>query len=165
MSDTTTADAPATDASTSTDTPDAQPKPSETVDFWKQKAREQEKRAKDNAAAAQRLAALEDAQKSETEKAAERIAKAEAEVASVPAKVAEALREHLVALHEIDKDDAELFLTATEPELLLKQVTRLIGQSDKRKRNGNHVPSEGNHTTAKPDELREFTQKLFGQPT
>lgn len=158
MSDT-TAEALATDAPA--ETPDAPPKPSETVDFWKQKAREQEKRAKDNADAAKRLAEIEDAQKSESEKAADRIAKAEAEAATVPARVADALRGHLVDLHEIDKDDAELFLTATEPELLLKQVTRLIGQSDKRKKQGNHVPREGNTSQPQPDEMREFARNLF----
>jgi predicted phage tail protein len=136
-------------------------KPTETVDFWKTKAREQEKRAKENAEAAKRLSELEDAQKSETEKAADRIAKAEAEVASLPAKVADALRTHLVALHEIDKDDAELFLTATDPELLLKQVTRLIGQSDKRKKT-NTVPREGQtSSTSGDDEVREFARGLF----
>lgn len=45
------------------------PKPSETVDFWKQKAREQEKRAKENADAAKRLAELEAQNLSEVEKA------------------------------------------------------------------------------------------------
>lgn len=132
----------------------------ETVEHWKEKARLQEKRAKENAAAAKRLAELEDAQKSESEKVAERIAKAEAEVASVPSKVADALREHLVALHEIDKDDAELFLTATDPDLLLKQVTRLVGQSDKRKTNT--VPREGKTPSASgDDDLREFARGLF----
>lgn len=154
-----TADATATDAPA--DTPDAQPKPSETVDFWKQKAREQEKRAKENASAAQELEKIQDAQKSEAEKVADRIAKAEAEAATVPAKVADALRSYLVDLHEIDKDDAELFLTATEPELLLKQVSRLIGQSDKRKKNGNHVPREGNTSKATDDPMRDFARNLF----
>jgi len=44
------------------------PKPTETVDFWKAKAREQEKRAKANADAAARLAALEDADKTELQR-------------------------------------------------------------------------------------------------
>ena len=153
-----TAEATTTEAEATTE---QQPKPTETVEFWKQKAREQEKRAKDNATAAQRLAEIEDAQKSEAEKVADRIAKAEAEVASVPSKVADALREHLVVLHEIDKDDAELFLTATEPELLLKQVTRLVGQSDKRKKT-NVVPREGQtSSTSGDDEVREFARGLF----
>lgn len=154
MSDTETAEA------TETET-DADQKPTETVEFWKQKAREQEKRAKDNATAAKRLAELEEANKSEAEKAADRIAKAEAEAATVPSKVADALKTHLVALHGIDEEDAELFLTATEPELLLKQVTRLLGQSDKRKKN--HVPREG-ATPPQPGQSEEaaFVRDLFG---
>lgn len=146
-----------------------QQKPSETVDFWKQKAREQEKRAKENADAAKRLTALEDAQKSETEKAADRIAKADAEVAAVPAKVADALKQHLVDLHKIDVEDAELFLTATEPDLLLKQVTRLLARSDEQtaaqKKAGNHVPREGNNPKPGDDPLRDFTRTLFAKAT
>jgi len=145
-----------------------QKKPSETVDFWKQKAREQEKRAKENAEAAKRLSEIEDAQKSESEKAADRIAKAQAEVASIPSKVSEALRQHLVDLHKIEAEDAELFLTATEPDLLLKQVSRLLARSDEqsaaRKKSGNHVPREGE--TPKPggdDGNREFVRELFGR--
>lgn len=55
----------------------AETKPTETVDFWKAKAREQEKRAKDNAAAAKRLQELEDATKSDQERATERVTAAE----------------------------------------------------------------------------------------
>jgi predicted phage tail protein len=141
-----------------------QPKPTETVDFWKQKAREQEKRAKDNADAAKRLSEIEDAQKSESEKVAERLAKADAEVANVPSQVAAGLREHLVALHEIDKDDAELFLTATDPELLLKQVTRLVGQADKRKKT-HVVPGEGKTPSVTPGDAdrRAFVRQLTGR--
>lgn len=52
-------------------------KPTETVEFWKSKAREQEKRAKENAAAAKRLTDLEESQKSELQKALERAEEAE----------------------------------------------------------------------------------------
>lgn len=141
MSDETAAVAPETGASEHAST--EQPmQPAETVEHWKEKARLQEKRAKENASAAKRLTELEEAQKTEAEKAAERIAAAEAEVALVPAKVADALRDHLVDLHKIDSEDAELFLTAAEPELLLRQAARLVDQSDTTKK-GNHVPGEG----------------------
>jgi len=123
---------------------------------------EQKKAIKDLKARAARLDEIEDAQRSETEKAADRIAKAEAEVASVPAKVADALRQHLVALHEIDKDDAELFLTANDPELLLKQVTRLVGHSDKQKKT-HVVPGEGKTPQPKADERAAFADFLTGQ--
>lgn len=156
----TTAEVTATVTPESTEsTTEQQPKPTETVDFWKTKAREQEKRAKDNADAAKRLADIEESQKSETQKVADRIAKAESEVASVPSKVADALRSHLVDLHKIDADDAELFLTANDPELLLKQVSRLVGQKDKKT---NHVPREGNNPPASADDARETARALFG---
>ncbi|MGV0805803.1 hypothetical protein [Mycolicibacterium setense] len=161
MSETTTTEAAATETVVTTEQNDQ--KPTDTVEFWKQKAREQEKRAKDNATAAQKLAELEDAQKSETQRATDKVAAAEAEVATIPAKVADALKVHLIDLHKIDQEDAELFLTATEPELLLKQVTRLLGQSDKRQRK-NHVPREGDNPKAEPtSDLREFTRGLFGK--
>ena len=122
---------------------------------------EQKKAIRDLKARAAKLDEIEEAQKSESEKAAERIAKAEAEVASVPTKVAEALRGHLVALHEIEQDDAELFLTANEPELLLKQVTRLLGQSDKRKKTL-VVRGEGKTQTSSSDPKRDFLRGLAG---
>lgn len=59
------------------------PKPTETVDFWKSKAREQEKRAKENADAAKRLADIEESQKTEEQKAAERIRVAEERAAEL----------------------------------------------------------------------------------
>ena len=62
------ADAPVEGAPAEPQEP-AQPKPTETVDFWKQKAREQESRAKANADAAKRLKEIEDRDLSELQKA------------------------------------------------------------------------------------------------
>ena len=95
---------------------------------------------------------------------AEKIAKLQSEVDGLPQQVAESLREHLVELHGIDKDDAELFLTGDTPELLLKQVARLLDQSgaggSKRK---NYVSKEGNNPR-KPaeNENAKFASSLFG---
>ncbi len=125
-------------------------------------AREWEKRAKENATAATELAKIQDAQKTEAERAADRIAKAEAEAATVPAKVAAALRAHLVELHQIPADRAELYLTATEPDLLLRQVTGLV--ADQQPRKGNQVRREG--VTPPPpleDDVRAFARDLFAQ--
>lgn len=134
-------------------------KPTETVD-WKAKAREWEKRAKANSTAAEKLQKIEDAQKTETQKAADAKAAAEAELAKVPTKVAEGLRDHLVKLHKISDEDSELFLTASDPELLLKQVNRLVGGSDKSKRNS--APREG-RTPQRPSEdpARSAVRELF----
>lgn len=111
-------------------------------------------------AKAARLDEIEDAQKSEAEKVADRLAKADAEVAAVPAKVCDALKAHLVALHpEIEAEQAELFLTATDPELLLKQAAQLVEMSGKRK---NYVPREGRSPQpGSSDDEASFVRDLF----
>ena len=85
MSDEQTTEATVTDEAKATETEQA-PKPTETVEFWKQKAREQEKRAKDNASAAQRLAEIEESNKSAEQKATERLAEIEKRAADLTAK-------------------------------------------------------------------------------
>lgn len=132
------------------------PNETETVDFWKAKARMQESRAKTNAQAASQLA-----------EANNRASAAEAEAATVPAKVAEALKAHLVGRHDIAAEDAELFLTAADPDLLIKQVDRLLGPSVKRRKNNNYVPDQGNGKpdAGKPSAMTEFTRTLFGKDT
>lgn len=121
-----------------------------------QKATIRELRAK-----ASRLDEIEESQKSEAEKVADRLAKADAEVAGIPSKVCDALRAHLIKIHEIDQEDADLFLTATDPDLLLKQADRLVGQSGKRK---NVVPREGRNPNPAPaDPSREFLRAINGQ--
>jgi Lon protease-like protein len=102
---------------------------------------------------------------SEVERANERATRAESEVATVPAKVAEALKAHLVELHSINDEDAELFLTATDPGLLLKQIQRLTARGEDRKRQGNFVPREGTTVSAGSDPKREFASELFGGRT
>lgn len=111
---------------------------------------------------------LADANKSEIEKANEKATKAEAELAKVPTLVADGLKQHLVKLHEIGDDDARLFLTATDPEVLLEQVTRLLARSAEsdaeRKKNGPRVPGEGRTTKSpNPDAKRTFLRELTDQ--
>lgn len=106
--------------------PDA-PKPTETVDFWKQKAREQEKRAKENSDAAKRLAELEDAQKSELQRQADATEAAKSEAVEARA---EALRYRIASKHGISEDDAETFLTGTDEESLTRQAERLSALSN-----------------------------------
>lgn len=90
MSEQQTTDAPEAQGQENTEQAAEQPKPTETVEFWKQKAREQEKRAKDNADAAKRLAELEDAQKTAEQKAADKLAELTAKEAALAAKEARA---------------------------------------------------------------------------
>jgi len=162
MSDQPTTDAPATDAPADTDQqPDAQPKPTETVEFWKQKAREQEKRAKENATAATELAGIRDAQKSESQKAAERIQFLEA---GLSAAQGDTLRFKVASKYGIDDEDVALFLTGSNEETLTKQAERLAGRSDGRKQKGNHVPREGSTPHSAESEERETARAIFGAP-
>lgn len=113
-------------------------------------------------AKAARLTEIEQANLSEAEKAAQRIAAAEAEVAQVPAKVADALRESLIALGVVP-EDRKVLLTASDPETLLAQVKAIQGLDADRKKTGNRVPREGHSPTPGADDpMREFARGLFG---
>jgi hypothetical protein len=151
-------------------TPDAPPvkeppKPDQPVEEtdWKAEARKWEQRAKENKTAADRLAELEDANKSEIQKASDKATAAEKAAAEAKA---EALRWKVAAKHGITEEDADLFLTGTDEETLTKQAQRLTERVTDRKKNGNHVPREGSTTTKpKEDEMREFTRRLFSSAT
>lgn len=106
-----------------------------------------------------RVDELEEANKSEHDKLVDRVTKAEQAVEGVPAQVAAALKTHLVELHKISDDDAELLLTAQDPDLLLKQVARLVGQE----KNGTHrVPREGRSPQPAPaNDEQAFVRELF----
>jgi hypothetical protein len=112
-------------------------------------------------AKAARLDEIEQANLSEAEKAAQRIAAAEAEVAQVPARVADALRDAIVALGVVP-ETRKVLLTATDPESLLAQVKAIQELETDRKKSGNHAPREGRTPTAGADDpMREFARDLF----
>ena len=91
-----------------------QTKPTETVEFWKQKAREQEKRAKDNASAAQRLQEFEDRDKSEAQKLAERAETAEKRATELETR---AMRLEIAAEKGLTPAQAKRLVGATREEL------------------------------------------------
>lgn len=119
--------------------------------------------AKSNADAAKRLAEIEEAQKTEAEKAADRVRQLEVER---DAAMRDALRFKVASKFGIGEEDADLFLTGTDEDTLTKQAERLSQHSEERKKNGNVVPKEGT-TPRKPSEdpMREFTRQLFNAGT
>lgn len=144
---------------TSTETSDDTRTEKSEVD-WKIRAREWEKRAKANADAAARLAELEDAQKTETQRLTDAKLAAETEAAAARA---EALRWRVAAKHGISDEDAELFLTGIDEATLTKQAERLSERVADRKKNGNRAPNEGKTPPpAGTDPVREFAHNLFG---
>ena len=95
---------------------------------------------KDVKAKADRLDEIEQANKSELEKATEEITTTKAERDSARA---EALRLRIAVEHGIGLEDADLFLTGTDEETLRAQAKRLVDREVDRKKKGNRVPGEG----------------------
>lgn len=126
-------------------------------------ARERAKYAdyKDLKAKAAKLDEFEQANQTEAEKAAARVAELESELNAVRS---ETTRLRIASEHGItDADDIALFLTGTDEETLTKQAKRLADRDADRKKHGNHVPREGATAgQAKPDDRRAFADFLTG---
>jgi hypothetical protein len=90
------------------------------------------------------------------------VAELEAELNSTRA---ESMRLRIATEHGItDADDISLFLTGTDEETLTKQAKRLADREADRKKNGNHVPREGNPTpTGEGAVERQFARNLFAE--
>ncbi len=125
---------------------------------WKAEARKHELRAKEYKVAADKLAAIEAASKSDAEKAADRLAAAEKDAADARS---EALRYKIAAQYQISGDDAELFLTGTDEATMTAQAKRLTDREAERKKHGNYVPREGTNPKPGSDSDREVVRALF----
>lgn len=127
-----TATAGTTDTSAATPTgtnteADQQTTDKQEVD-WKAKAREWEKRAKENSAAAARLAEFEESQKTEAQKAADRAATAELKATEAEAKV---LRRDIALEHKLTSDDAALLDAVIDEGAMRALAARLAaGQTE-----------------------------------
>lgn len=92
----------------------SEPKPTETVEFWKQKAREQEARAKANAEKAQAHDAFVESQKTEAERLAEATQKAQREAQEARAETA---RYRVAATHGVTPDYFDMLGSGDELEI------------------------------------------------
>ena len=137
------------------------PEPEQKVDEidWKSKAREWEKRAKDNKSAADRLAEIEAANQTEAEKAAARLAKAEQDAVEARA---EATRYKIATESKLSAEDAALLEHVTSEDGMRLIAQRLAGSESDKKQQGLHVPGEGKSpASAESEELR-VARSLFG---
>ena len=141
-----------------TDAPAPEPKVDDTD--WKAEARKWEQRAKENAPAAKRLAEIEEANKSEAQKAAERTAKAEQRAAEAEAKV---VRREVALDHKLTAEDAALLDTITDEDAMRRLAARLAGAESDKKKQGPHVPSEGRNPATKADPNIQFLRQMTGQ--
>lgn len=152
MSETPVEKVPAQDPSTET------PQDGEKPD-WKSESRKWESRAKANADAAEKLAKLEEAQKSAEEKAAERESAAEKRAVAAEAK---ALRREVALESALSAEDAKLLDGVTDEDSMRALAARLAKKEDA-KRGSNHVPGEGKNQDTPTDERRAFVRRLTGK--
>lgn len=127
---------------------------------WKAKAREWEKRAKDNKSAADELAQLREQQKTAEQKAADR-EKAAIERAAIAE--AKAVRREVALDFGLSKDDASLLDDLTDEDAMKRLAKRLADRDTKDKRKTNRVPGEGTQTPPPSDDRREFIRRLTGR--
>lgn len=113
--------------------------------------------AKANSEAAKRLAEIEEANKSEAEKTAERLAKAEQTAKDAEAR---ALRREVALEHKLTKDDAALLDSITDEDAMRALAVRLGAESGSKK--SNYVAREGTNTKTAASDEREFVRNLFG---
>ena len=112
---------------------------------------------KDLKAKAARLDEIEEANKTEAQKAAERLSAAETRAAEAEAR---ALRREVAMEHKLSKEDAELLDSLTDETAMRSLAARLGAASGKK---SNYVPREGNNPNpAAAGTKREFARELFG---
>lgn len=116
--------------------------------------------------AAERLKEIEDQQKSDLEKANERMAELQSKAAKAET---EALRYRIASDKGISREDAEVFLTGSDEDSITKQAERLVAlQGEKQQAEQQKPdPSQGARTTPPTDPKAEGLARakaMFGDP-
>lgn len=127
------------------------------LEEWKSHSRTWETRAKENKSAADRIKEIEDANKTELEKAQERVSALEDELNSSKK---QAIRSNIIAEFSLDPEDAEVLLTASDEDGLRAQAARLAAKSTTKtpKVVANTSDLEGH---SEPNSRDAFARKLF----
>ena len=122
------------------------------------------KDAKANADAAARLAEIEEANKTEAQRQAERVTALEAEAQQ--ARV-DALRFKIAAKFQVSDEDADLFLTGTDEESLTKQAERLAVRAEEagRPRSPKPDPTQGVSGATRGSTADQFAAAIEGHFT
>jgi hypothetical protein len=107
------------------------------------------------------------AAKSVEDKAAEQIAKLQKQIDGLNDNLtqsqSEAVKARIQAKYKISDDDAALFLTATDTDVLDKQAKALSERIADRKKGAPFVPEQRGHTDPPVDENAQFAAQLFGK--
>lgn len=129
----------------------------EYVDKLRKEAAKYRTEAKTNADAAKRLAEIEESQKSEAQKAADKIAALEREASEARS---EALRARVSTETGVPVD----LLHGDDEDAIRAAAKAAVEWQAGQRRSGNRVPKEGTTTSSSPngdDDFREFANNLF----
>lgn len=146
-------------ASTETEAPKPAPPARDETD-WKAESRKWEQRAKENSKAAERLAEIENASKTEAQRAAD--AQKAAEERAVAAE-ARATRREIALEFKLDAKDARLLDSLTDEDAMRSLAERLATPEEPAPV-GVRVDQSGRQATTKPDE-DELARAFFGLGT
>lgn len=136
----------------------------EQVEHWRSHSRTWESRAKEGQEAIAKLQEIEDAKKSELEKATERTAQLEAELAETKHT---AFKNGLAAEFGLSAEDASLFLTASDEESLRKQAEALAARTAPVVETaepviGNVIPNLNQRKTESSSSKDDFARTFWG---
>ena len=125
---------------------------------WKAKAREWERRAKENKTAAEELAAIKAANLTAEERANERLAAAEKAAADAEAR---ALRREIAIEHRLGKDDAALLDNLTDEDTMRALAARLAPSEETGPRQPKPDANQGRSGAAGPKSTAESFSDFF----
>lgn len=135
----------------------------EYVDKLRKESAKYRTEAKANADAAKRLAEIEEASKTEAQKVADRLTAAEQKAADAERR---ALRFEIASEFRLSPENAKRLEHVPSEEGMREIAAALAAQDAEKRKNGNHVPREGNSPTPPADDpMRAFARGLFDQAT
>lgn len=133
----------------------------EYVDKLRKEAAKYRTEAKANADAATRLAAIEEAKKTEEQKAADRLAAVEAKATEAERR---ALRFEIASEFKLSPEDAKALEHVPSESGMREVAERLAARDAESKRTGNRVPREGSTPSAPKDNpLSAYARGVFGR--
>ena len=125
---------------------------------WQELSKKNEARARENKGAADKLAAIEEANKTEVQKSADRLAAAEKDVADARN---ESLRYRIAAEFKLTEKQAAALAHVSSEDGMRDVAEQLAASESDRKKHGNFVPREGNNAQAGDDPMRAMARDLF----
>ena len=103
---------------------------------------------------------LQESSKSELQRLAEQV---ETLTKAQQAEAVKAVRYRIAAEHKLSTEDADLFLTGADEEIITAQAKRLADRGQEQRQHGGYAPNEGQQPPFQADERRKFSRDLVAR--